>query len=207
MPASMMMAPVGSSPKVTGRSIVIVAIGPMPGRTPMSVPTTHPMNASPRFWSENATEKPSARCETRPSIDRLHVDDAGDNQDRDREAERELEQADAERRHDEREHHELDRPRLGRRGAAHDDDDRARQREPDRADGEGEREDRERHEYRPAQRPAAERLSALHQRGDGEDGAPGEDEERDRARERPRSDRAQSPDGKVGARPERDRRD
>ena len=36
MPASMISAPVGSSPKVIGSSMAMVAIGPTPGSTPIS---------------------------------------------------------------------------------------------------------------------------------------------------------------------------
>ena len=43
MPASMMSAETGGSTKVAGNSIAIVAIGPIPGSTPISVPRTQPM--------------------------------------------------------------------------------------------------------------------------------------------------------------------
>jgi hypothetical protein len=55
-------------PNVIGSSIVMVAIGPTPGRTPITVPTRQPMNASPRFCHESAVANPSARLATRPSI-------------------------------------------------------------------------------------------------------------------------------------------
>ena len=42
MPASMMSADTGGSTNVAGRSIEMVAIGPMPGSTPMSVPSITP---------------------------------------------------------------------------------------------------------------------------------------------------------------------
>jgi hypothetical protein len=39
----MMSAETGGSTKVAGSSIEMVAIGPMPGSTPMSVPSSTPM--------------------------------------------------------------------------------------------------------------------------------------------------------------------
>src|SRR6266700_3503974 len=59
MPASITIAFVASSPKVIGSRIEMPASGPIPGRTPTSVPTTQPRNAyhSTDGWS--ATEKPS----------------------------------------------------------------------------------------------------------------------------------------------------
>jgi hypothetical protein len=42
MPASMMRAETGGSTKVVGSSMEIVAIGPMPGSTPINVPRSTP---------------------------------------------------------------------------------------------------------------------------------------------------------------------
>src|SRR5215218_1946972 len=61
MPASMISAPTGSKPYVTGKSIAIVAIGPTPGSTPINVPTMQPRKARPRFCSVSATLKPRPR--------------------------------------------------------------------------------------------------------------------------------------------------
>src|SRR5215470_19118158 len=61
MPASMISAPTGGSPKVTGSSMVMVAMGPMPGSTPIRVPTMHPTKHSPRLDRVKATENPSER--------------------------------------------------------------------------------------------------------------------------------------------------
>src|SRR5829696_3958751 len=61
MPASMIRAPTGSKPYVTGKSMAIVAIGPTPGSTPINVPTMQPRKASPRFCSVSATLKPRPR--------------------------------------------------------------------------------------------------------------------------------------------------
>jgi hypothetical protein len=38
----MIMAEVGDKPKVAGKSMAIVPIGPIPGRTPINVPTNTP---------------------------------------------------------------------------------------------------------------------------------------------------------------------
>ena len=51
----------GSRWKVSGSSIAIVAIGPMPGSTPISVPTIAPTNANARLAGVSATPNPSAR--------------------------------------------------------------------------------------------------------------------------------------------------
>src|SRR6185295_7282909 len=61
MPASMMIACVALRPNVTGRSIEMPASGPMPGKTPTSVPTRQPRNAYHKLLGSKATEKPCAR--------------------------------------------------------------------------------------------------------------------------------------------------
>src|SRR5690349_11132552 len=61
MPASMISAPTGGRPKVIGSSMATVAIVPMPGSTPTSVPTSAPIRQSSRFIGEKATPKPSER--------------------------------------------------------------------------------------------------------------------------------------------------
>ncbi len=45
MPASMIRPAVGGNAKVAGSSMEMVAIGPIPGSTPMAVPSTQPMKA------------------------------------------------------------------------------------------------------------------------------------------------------------------
>jgi hypothetical protein len=42
MPASMIRDVAGLSAKVMGKSMAIVAVGPMPGRTPINVPRSTP---------------------------------------------------------------------------------------------------------------------------------------------------------------------
>src|SRR5512140_232580 len=61
MPASMMSAETGGSTKVAGSSIEIVAIGPMPGSTPISVPSSTPMKQYITLVNVSATLKPSIR--------------------------------------------------------------------------------------------------------------------------------------------------
>src|SRR5215475_11097116 len=61
MPASMIRPEVGSRWKVSGSSIAMVAIGPMPGRTPISVPISAPESANNRFAGVSATPKPVMR--------------------------------------------------------------------------------------------------------------------------------------------------
>src|SRR3954471_1407799 len=61
MPASMMSADTGARLKVIGSSIAIVATGPMPGSTPISVPSMTPIRQYSRFIGETATPKPMTR--------------------------------------------------------------------------------------------------------------------------------------------------
>src|ERR1700687_6374282 len=68
MPASMISAPTGGRPKVIGSSIATVAMVPIPGKTPTSVPTSAPIRHSSRLIGEKATPKPRARLEKRSAI-------------------------------------------------------------------------------------------------------------------------------------------
>src|SRR5258706_14879047 len=84
MPASMISAPPGGRPKVIGSSMATVAMVPMPGSTPTSVPTRAPFRHNNMLagigiekpWSHagdhgtnwNTTWKPSARLENRSII-------------------------------------------------------------------------------------------------------------------------------------------
>src|SRR5689334_1319280 len=61
MPASMISAPTGGRPNVIGSSIATVAMVPMPGSTPTSVPTSAPIRHSMRLIGLTATPKPRAR--------------------------------------------------------------------------------------------------------------------------------------------------
>src|SRR6266480_7291303 len=68
MPASMIKAPTGGRPKVIGSSIATVAMVPMPGNTPTSVPTSAPIKHSRRLIGVKATPKPRARLEKSSAI-------------------------------------------------------------------------------------------------------------------------------------------
>src|SRR3982074_240777 len=68
MPASMIRAPTGGRPKVIGNSIATVAMVPMPGSTPTSVPTSAPIRHSRRLIGVKATPKPRARLEKSSAI-------------------------------------------------------------------------------------------------------------------------------------------
>src|SRR5947209_5162896 len=61
MPASMMSAATGFRLKVIGSSMAIVATGPMPGSTPISVPRITPMKQYITFSGWTATTKPIQR--------------------------------------------------------------------------------------------------------------------------------------------------
>src|SRR6478609_6549333 len=65
MPASMMSADTGGSAYVAGSSIAMVATGPMPGSTPISVPSRQPISAYIRLIGVSATPKPIDRCWSR----------------------------------------------------------------------------------------------------------------------------------------------
>src|SRR5262245_32769113 len=61
MPASMISAAMGSSPYVTGSNSAMVVMGPMPGSTPINVPSRQPRRQAPRLVSVAATPKPVPR--------------------------------------------------------------------------------------------------------------------------------------------------
>src|SRR3954469_279657 len=61
MPASMMSAATGFRLNVMGSSIAMVAMGPMPGSTPMSVPRITPMKQYRTLSGWTATVKPRTR--------------------------------------------------------------------------------------------------------------------------------------------------
>ena len=61
----MMSAPTGGRPKVIGSSIAMVASEPMPGSTPISVPTIAPIRHRKTFIGVTATPMPSQRFEIR----------------------------------------------------------------------------------------------------------------------------------------------
>ena len=57
----MMSAPTGGRPKVIGSSMAMVASDPMPGSTPISVPTSAPIRQSTTLVGVTATPMPSQR--------------------------------------------------------------------------------------------------------------------------------------------------
>src|SRR6478735_4940792 len=61
MPANMMNAATGSSPYVTGSSSATAIAGPMPGSTPMAVPSSTPRAAHSRLSGVRAVPNPSMR--------------------------------------------------------------------------------------------------------------------------------------------------
>src|SRR6476620_7693994 len=64
----MISAPTGGKPKVIGSSMATVAIVPIPGSTPTSVPTKAPIRHSSRLIGVRATPKPRARLEKSSAI-------------------------------------------------------------------------------------------------------------------------------------------
>src|SRR3954466_11881174 len=65
MPASMIRADTGGSAYVAGSSMAMVATGPMPGNTPISVPRMQPTRQYSRLIGVMATPKPVMRLEIR----------------------------------------------------------------------------------------------------------------------------------------------
>src|SRR5664279_966544 len=67
MPASMMSAPTGGSPKVIGSNMATVATVPMPGSTPTNVPTKAPSRQKARLERRSVMMVRSVR---RPELER-----------------------------------------------------------------------------------------------------------------------------------------
>src|SRR4029453_661756 len=131
MPASMISAPMGGRPKVTGSSMVMVAMGPMPGSTPMRVPTRHPTKHSPRLDRVKATENPSDRWARSSLIARTSQDHPSrDDEDGNRKVQQRAEEQDAPDGHGHGEDGQLAPASLGRRRPRHEDRGRARPRPP-----------------------------------------------------------------------------
>src|SRR5216683_3699591 len=74
MPANMISDAVGGRWNVIGSSMAMVATGPMPGSTPISVPTMQPSSAYSRFCMLTATVSPRKRL-FRRSISPNSLDD------------------------------------------------------------------------------------------------------------------------------------
>src|SRR3954465_3344531 len=68
MPASMISADTGGSAYAAGRSMAMVATGPMPGSTPISVPSRQPMKQYSRLIGVKATPNPMERLLIRSMV-------------------------------------------------------------------------------------------------------------------------------------------
>src|SRR5262245_10626387 len=120
----MMSAPVGSTLKVSGNSMAMVAIGPTPGSTPIKVPTRHPVKASRRLTGDNAVAKPSPRLPIKSNIDASSIADQPWRE-RDRQSQRKLEQADANSSHQHADHNRFYPANLIAREGGNDDGNRS----------------------------------------------------------------------------------
>src|SRR6478736_9171188 len=147
MPASMISAPTGGKPKVMGSSIATVAMVPMPGSTPTSVPTSAPIRHSPRLIGENATPKPRARLLTRsiitPSLDQEAREEL------ERQPERVWKQKTATQRENGADNDGFHPSRLGRTDRRDQEAGKGREHETQWTDRDGKGEDCERNEERP----------------------------------------------------------
>src|SRR4029079_18319082 len=121
MPASMIRPDTGSRWKVSGSSMAMVAIGPMPGSTPISVPISAPVSAKPRLGRVKATEKPVARLPSTFSM-RLPL-----RPDRDRQPEAEDEDGPGQHAHAGRRGERLPELDIARRQARHREQDEDRE--------------------------------------------------------------------------------
>src|SRR5262249_6475004 len=131
MPASMIRPEVGSRWKVSGSSMAMVAIGPMPGRTPISVPISAPASAKNRLAGVSATPNPVTRLSSSSIALPIRPD-------RDRQAEPEDEDRPGQHDQHNRCHERLKRAQSARRDRAHGDEQENRQHEPEPLDGEPE---------------------------------------------------------------------
>src|SRR6478735_8231359 len=77
MPASMIRADTGGSAYVAGSSMAMVATGPMPGSTPISVPSRQPMKPYRRLIGVKATPKPMERLVIRSMVSPSTGNEAG----------------------------------------------------------------------------------------------------------------------------------
>ena len=64
----MISAPTGGRPNVIGSSMAMVASEPMPGSTPIRVPTIEPINTRPMLVGVTATLMPSQRLWMRSNM-------------------------------------------------------------------------------------------------------------------------------------------
>ena len=153
----MIRAPTGGSPNVIGSSIATVAMVPMPGSTPTSVPTSAPIRQSRRLIGVKATPKPRARLEKSsvitPSLDQETREELQRQPERIREK-----QTAADRQADADDDGFL--PSRLRRAQRRDDEARKRRdHETQRPDRDGEGEDRQRYEQRTAPRIGRDMLA------------------------------------------------
>src|SRR5262245_45998089 len=140
MPASMISAPTGGSPNVIGSSMAMVATEPMPGSTPINVPTSAPIRQNSRFHGVAATENPSARLARRSCMINSLASEPRP------QLERQIQQIN-EQQYGKNGHHDSGNHRLHpsgfRRARARDNErDEGRDDEPERTDRGGEDEDR-----------------------------------------------------------------
>src|SRR5262249_28635629 len=159
MPASMMSAPVGSTLKVSGSSMAMVAIGPTPGSTPISVPTRHPRKHNARLLGDSAVANPSPRLPIRSNMGASIADQP--RRQRNRQPEREFEHPDADRPHHPPKHDRRAPAPLVAGKSRDDDGDRSRHDQAERAHRQAEGDDRTEHEYGSANGPALEARAAF----------------------------------------------
>src|SRR6187455_2163724 len=158
MPASMIKAPTGGRPKVIGSNMATVAMVPMPGSTPTSVPTNAPIrhsrmltgigiDAPPRkagvhCTSWKTTPKPSPRFEKISPI--VPSTDHESRQELQRQTERVRKQKGAKRRQAGADDQRFDPSRLRRSACCDHEAGHGRENHAHRPDREGKRQDRER---------------------------------------------------------------
>src|SRR5262245_4956311 len=201
MPASMIRAPTGGRPKVIGSSMAMVATEPMPGSTPISVPTSAPMRQNNMFHGVAATEKPSARLARRSCM----TDSLGSEPrpELERQIQQIYEQQHGKRRHDDARDEGFDPSGFSRAEPGDDERREGGEDETELPDRQGEDEDRHRDPKWSAHRITFERL-ALGKHAHRRDGNAEREQDygkQPRCRPRPKREPAQA--GQVARRPER----
>src|SRR5262249_24444620 len=153
----MIKAPTGESQKVTGRIIAMVVSGPIPGRTPITVPITQPRKQRTMFCQVSATPKPIIMLDRMSSISERRPN-------RDLYFQRDDEDPDIGDDQDETQQQERNRPDIASSETRKHSANRKRQNEPERPQQERERKARQGDEDERPPPTALRHLADAHER-------------------------------------------
>src|SRR6266852_1244006 len=202
----MISAPTGPSQNVKGSTIAMVVSGPMPGSTPMMVPSRQPMKQSSRFCQVSATAKPIPILPRKPvsagpTPSKRSISEHRRPQ-RDRHFQREDEDADIDGDQHRRERREPQRPQQRAGGARQNGGDRERADEADGLEQEREGKRRERDQQQRFPGPAFGRLARADQARGGERAAERDQQRANRARKVARAHVAGGPEIEIAGEPQ-----